>query len=240
MKLRLGQPVHSSDRLFGELADIVVDPVQRKVTHVVIEPHDNHSQARLVPIWLVTCDGDVLHVALGDAFIRQLQRVAFDDFVAVDDGAIEVGGAWDIAAQDVIAPSYVRADDLLANDLELVPADRIPKGECDIRRRSEVTTADYQVVGHVDAMVADDDDLVAVVVETGLPGLRQHIVVPMSAVANVFNDEILLAIDRRDFLALPRTEAPGSSASPKQALDSLRRRSSRLARRALHRRNRQP
>lgn len=54
---------------FGELGDIVVDPVAGDVTHLVIQPHNDHFQARLVPIGLVSEDPAGLTV--------QLDTVAF-------------------------------------------------------------------------------------------------------------------------------------------------------------------
>ena len=50
MRLELGSPVLWGDRSFGELADIVIDPSTRRVTHLVVQPHDRHDLARLVPV----------------------------------------------------------------------------------------------------------------------------------------------------------------------------------------------
>ena len=38
-----------TDAPFGELADVVVDPLSRRVTHVVVQPHER-LDARLVPV----------------------------------------------------------------------------------------------------------------------------------------------------------------------------------------------
>ena len=39
MRLDLGSAVHSADGVYGELADVVIDPLTRRVTHLVVEPH---------------------------------------------------------------------------------------------------------------------------------------------------------------------------------------------------------
>ena len=54
MRLDLGKPVHCSDGEFGELADVVIDPTKKRVTHLVVRPHDPDDVTRLVPIELVT------------------------------------------------------------------------------------------------------------------------------------------------------------------------------------------
>ncbi|HEY6888204.1 MAG TPA: hypothetical protein VI300_10505, partial [Solirubrobacter sp.] len=50
MKLELGCPVACTDAPFGELADVVIDPLSRRVVHLVVQPSGHHSRARLVPI----------------------------------------------------------------------------------------------------------------------------------------------------------------------------------------------
>jgi sporulation protein YlmC with PRC-barrel domain len=210
MKLRLGQSVHSTDGLFGEVGDIVIDPHERTVTHLVIEPHNQHQQSRLVPIWLVTVEDDIVHVSLSTAYIRQLQRVARSDFVGVGE-KVTLGDEWDVGTEDVVAEPYWDAEKRLAGlidkDTKRVSYDRIPKGECEIRRKSEVTTSDFNVVGTVEGFLADEGNLIAVVVKSGIPGRRRNVVVPMSSVERVMNDEILLSIDKRAFSSLPKTLA---------------------------------
>ena len=53
MRLDLGTSVRCSDTAFGELADVVVDPAARRVTHLVVEEDDSHGRRRLVPVTLV-------------------------------------------------------------------------------------------------------------------------------------------------------------------------------------------
>jgi hypothetical protein len=50
MRLDLGSPVRCTDEAFGELADVVIDPETRRVTHLVVQPHQRDEQARLVPV----------------------------------------------------------------------------------------------------------------------------------------------------------------------------------------------
>ncbi len=50
MRLDLGSAVRCSDDDFGELADIVIDPKTRRVTHLVVQPHRREGQPRLVPV----------------------------------------------------------------------------------------------------------------------------------------------------------------------------------------------
>lgn len=52
MRLELGSRVECTDGAFGKLVDLVVDPVTRRVTHLVAEPRRGRGSARLVPVEL--------------------------------------------------------------------------------------------------------------------------------------------------------------------------------------------
>src|SRR5665213_1840706 len=49
----IGSEVACSDGICGELTRVVVDPVARALTHLVVEPRNRQGTGRLVPIELV-------------------------------------------------------------------------------------------------------------------------------------------------------------------------------------------
>ena len=64
MRLELGKPVNCTDGPFGKLADVIIDPTKRAVTHLVVEP-DGDGKARLVPIELASAEeGETPAIAL--------------------------------------------------------------------------------------------------------------------------------------------------------------------------------
>lgn len=209
MELRLGQPVKSTDGPFGEVGGVVVDPQLDTVTHLVVEPHGRHLQARLVPTWLVTVEGDEVRVNLDDSHLRHLQRVSYSDFLPLDDEA-SIGTGWDIGTVEAVSLPYWTESELgFEIGLDRFESiewsyDRIPKGECEIRRWSEVVSSDGRRLGTVEGFVADGDHLTAVVVRSGRPGRRHNVAVPIGAVTAVASDEIHLDHDQEQFAALPR------------------------------------
>src|SRR5437762_906354 len=53
MRLELGTPVRCTDKAYGELADVVIDPIAKRVTHLVVRPSQQEAlETRLVPIEL--------------------------------------------------------------------------------------------------------------------------------------------------------------------------------------------
>ena len=220
MKLRLGEPVRATDGEFGELADIVVDPVTKCVTHLIVEPHHRHVQSRLVPIALVAEDGEGgLAIGLDRDHVRDLQRVSFAEFVRLGT-PIDVGDEWDIGDQTVIVQPYWSGDLVLAgpasSDQVEVIFDRIPKGECEIRRESAVVDRLGRAVGRVEGLVVDEQHVTGVVVRSGLPGFSRLSVAALDAVIAVSADGIRLSIDRTAFDELPGADdlfAPDGGAS---------------------------
>src|SRR5258708_38220623 len=50
----IGAGVRCTDGACGTLSRVVVDPVAREVTHLLVQPRQGHEPARLVPLGLVT------------------------------------------------------------------------------------------------------------------------------------------------------------------------------------------
>lgn len=234
MKLRLGQRVEASDGDFGELADIVIDPQLRAVTHLVVQPLEQRLQSRLVPLWLVSVEDDVVKIGLDLRRVRQLQRVTFADFVPVDSG-LSLGDKWGVGIEDVVSMPY---RDAIARGAPFgarstYSYDRIPKGECEIRRSSVVFTINGYPVGRVDGFLAEEKDLTAVVVRWGPLGFRHEVLVPMEVVRFVENDCIGLSIDRTEFYRLPSAIEFGAPAANQTRVERLESRAGAAARHVL-------
>jgi uncharacterized protein YrrD len=213
MKIRFALPVRTTDGPLGEVGDVVIDPITRCITHIVVEPHHRHHQARLVSIDDVTVDEQGVALALGSAQFRALPSVADSDFVRVGE-EIDLGDGWDVGIEHVVAMPYTGAsfagggwaDMSAAGGGVTVDFDRIPKGECEIRRNSHVVTSDGHTAGIVDGFIADDTHIEGVIVQTGLPGFRHLVVVPIGSVSNVSNDHVAIALSKDVFHRLQPVE----------------------------------
>jgi sporulation protein YlmC with PRC-barrel domain len=218
VKLRLDAPVSTSDGPFGEIGDVVIDPVTRTVTHLVVEPHHRHHQARLVPVGLVEATDDGIRVRLDHAGLRALQAVAESDFVRISE-PIELADGWDVGIEQIAALPYTTAGSVFAEaplhadvvtDRVSILYDRIPKGDCEIRRASHVVSSDDHTVGIVDGFVVDDTHVEGVIVRAGWIGLRHLVVVPVSSVSRVENDRITITLPSGAFHRLPPIDDPGA------------------------------
>src|SRR3954452_23711362 len=97
MQLRLGTHVRCEGSVIGEVADVVIDPASRRLTHVVVEAND--SEARLVPASLVAegeAGGQEVGISLtkekfgGLRSVLEFSYASLDEFPA-SDGDSDVG-----------------------------------------------------------------------------------------------------------------------------------------------------
>jgi hypothetical protein len=206
MRLDLGSSVHCTDAAFGELADVIVDPISRRVTHIVVEPHGQHHHARLVPIDRArpADDGLALDCSVADvealAPLHESAYLRAGEFVAADPD-------WDIGTQDVLAlPLYQELNGMGTvidpDPHVMVNYDRIPKHEVEIRRSSAVFSTDGHHLGHVDGFLVGSGEAADIVLARGHLWGRREIVIPAAAVERVQNDSITLSLTKHQVGAL--------------------------------------
>ena len=201
-RIHKGSAVRGTDGVFGQVADVVVDPLTNELTHIVIEPSNDHRQKRLVPVWMTEIADDGVHVDLDLLHIRQLQRVLTEDFVR---STPPPGFASDMPRRfkTVLNLPYFHDDQLQATDAGQDEVDRrIPVDSCEIRRKSSVLSCNDRMLGTVEGFLVDDGLIHAVVVRSGLAGFREDVAVPIRLVSRVLAELITLSIDRHEFRSL--------------------------------------
>ena len=207
MRLELGSRVDCRDASFGKLTDVVIDPLSRRVSHLVVEHDRDPWQAHLVPVQLVdradSASGDLALRATVEE-VRRLPPVHEVAYLRLD-GFQADDPDWDVGIEEVLTfphPFY---------DLEPTPIDyaarydRVPKGEVEIRRASDVRSADGHLLGTVDGFVVDESQLITHVVLTQEqhPWERREVAIPIGAVAQVETDAVTVSLTKDDVRALP-------------------------------------
>jgi sporulation protein YlmC with PRC-barrel domain len=211
MRLEIGNRVYCTDGAYGELADIVIDPLKKRVTHLVVQPEQGEGGARLVPIQLAKGRDDEQHEIELECTLDKAQG-----FESVHEAAyLRLGESpaedpdWEVGVEDVLAMPYY-------TDLELGPYpdelgsgvtvyyDRVPKGEVEVRRASAVISADGHSLGEVDGFVVDaDEHITHFVLERGHLWGRKEVTIPIGAVARVESDAVHVALSKDEVGALP-------------------------------------
>jgi hypothetical protein len=163
MRLELGTPVRCTDDTFGELADVVIDPISKRLTHLVVRPRHREGQgSRLVPVELAEGSAEESEISLR-CTVNEVNRFdVVQEFAYLRLGEFPVEDPdWDVGVQDVLAMPYYEADPLGPNPMYDANVgltyDRVPKGEVEIRRSSAVTSADRHDLGQVDGFIVDGE-----------------------------------------------------------------------------------
>ena len=212
MRLDLGSPIRCADDAFGELADVVIDPQTRRVTHLVVQPHHRDEQARLVPVERAQA-GETSDATISlDCTVAQMNEfelVRESAYVRLGEVPVE-DPDWDVGIDEpLVLPSPTGMGDFGTGGVDFDPHvmlsyDRIPMGEVEIRRASSVTSADGHHLGHVDGFVLDSEQQIAhLVLEHGHLWGRREVVIPVSAVARVDTDAVVLTLSKDEVGTLP-------------------------------------
>ncbi len=199
-----------TDGALGELADLVIDPTKRRVTHLVVRPHDQQSLegARLVPIELAESAEEQAEIRLGCTIedVAKLETVQEFAYLRLQEFPVD-DPDWDVGVSAVLATPYYGPAEL--SELNYAPDagmvyDRIPKGEVEIRRASAVTSADGHHLGHIEAFILDDQEQVThFVLEHGHLWGRREVTIPIGAVTKLETDMVTLSLSKDEVGGLP-------------------------------------
>jgi hypothetical protein len=206
--LHLGSKVRCTDGAFGDLADIVILPTERRVTHLVVVPTHQENEPRLVPVSLVETgpasadDGISLSCSIAD--MGALPGVHEYGYVRLEEPLPVEGDEWEVGIEDVLTVPTPGYGGWQMGPLEeegglSVSYDRIPKGEVEVRGATEVTAADGAFVGRLDGVVVDaDGSITSLVLERGHLWGRRRVEIPTSAVANFETDGVTLSLSKSE------------------------------------------
>ena len=193
--LQLGRPVRCSDGPVGCLSDVVVDPEERRVSHLVVE--EPNGAARLVPVELLVRGQEPDdEVALSCAVADVLKRSTIRSFSYVGTDAFpEDDARSDIGVEDMqVLPGFGSPElGAFGGDLwtgYAITYDRIPPGSAELRRGSVVTSADGDEIGALDGLLVVGARLTHVVLQQTGPARTGTAAIPIDSVAAIETDRI--------------------------------------------------
>ena len=218
MRLDFDRPVDCADGAFGELADVIIDPGRRSVTHVVVQPRERHDLGRLVPIARVRAGpgiADRVALTLTDGQLNELEPLHDTEYIRL--GERPSDPRWDVGVEAI--SQMPLSGSLGVNALgpgteptafdphATLSFDRIPKGTVEIRRASDVVSADGHRIGNVIGVVIDEGDGIAeLITEHGHLWRKREIAIPNASIDRIESDEVILAVSYDLVVALARGE----------------------------------
>jgi uncharacterized protein YrrD len=208
VQLKLGTSVRCRDGVVGTLADVVVEPASRRVTHIVVEDED--KQDRMAPVELVDESADAggeIVLTCASAEFMALEPIRAFAYLPADQFPVPEAET-DVGVEDVVAfPAYeaVAFGDYVPGfePMATVTFDRIPKGEAELRKDSDVVSSEGDRLGRVAGFVVDQGRVTHIVLERGhLWGVRD-VTIPVESIVSLATDRITLSLTKEQVGALP-------------------------------------
>ena len=147
-QLILGAETFCSDGACGEITSIVLDPVNRVVSHVVVEPKHRQGLGRLIPLALFDFSTPELLLTCSSAEFETLDH-AEETVLLPGTG----GRAAYVAGQPLSHP-YSGLVNVIGNVPQPETYDMVPQGEVEVRRDERVEATDGRV-GTIRGLVID-------------------------------------------------------------------------------------
>ena len=111
MRLELGKSVRCTDGIVGKLSDIVIDPINKRVTHLVVRPDDGVDDAHIVPIERAHGAGEAADEISLDCTIEDVRKFEnVREFAYLRLGETPANDPdWDVGVEDVLAQPYYQS-----------------------------------------------------------------------------------------------------------------------------------
>jgi sporulation protein YlmC with PRC-barrel domain len=198
----IGAPATCSDGPCGAVTRVVVDPVARELTHLVIEPEHRSGLGRLVPRDMVEAGKDGVRLNYTLAEFGELPSAEETDF-------LPGGSGYDAyAAHEAYYWPYFGleggADPRLALASAVETRDMLPPGEIGVRRGEPVHASDGEI-GKVEGLVIDSAQghVTHVLLQEGHLWGQKQVAIPINAVGTI-DHGITVTLTKHEIEALPQ------------------------------------
>jgi sporulation protein YlmC with PRC-barrel domain len=197
----IGASASCTDGVCGKVTRVVVDPVARTITHLVVEPKHWHGPGRLVPL-------DLIDATTGEIRLR-CTLAEFDELDPAEETQFLPGipGYPGYGPEQVLFMPYYGMGMGMGTGAASVPLtvtyDAVPLDEVEVRRGEHVHATDGHI-GRVQGLVIDPGSrhVTHVLLQEGHLWGRKEVAIPIGAVTGV-DDGIRLNITKQQVQDLP-------------------------------------
>jgi sporulation protein YlmC with PRC-barrel domain len=216
MPFRIGADASCSDGACGHVSRIIVNPVAREVTHLVVDHKHRNGPARLVPVDLVDATTGQIRLRCTLAEFQALRPAQETEVVpdldpsgpqeshsppSVNILPLSAGGFG------IPGPGADRSGPGRPEAPQEVTVDSIPSGEVDIRRELTVCATDGEI-GQVQGLVVEPGGryVTHVLLQEGHTWGRKEVAVPIGAVTKIGTLLIHLSLTKHQVKDLPSVD----------------------------------
>lgn len=215
----IGTPVACSDGECGELKRVVIDPVAKALTHLVVEPRNRSAFGHLVPIDLVESTTDEIHLRCTNADFQALEEAEETKFLPGPSGRygygqgqmlslpyFGLGGMGGMGMGGLGMAGMGMRGMGMQSAPQAVIYDKVPLGEVEVRRGAHVHATDGSI-GRVRGLVIDPTDhhVTHVLLDEGHLWGQKEVAIPISSVTGA-DQGIQLSLTKNEIRDLPSVE----------------------------------
>ncbi|HWG73377.1 MAG TPA: PRC-barrel domain-containing protein [Acidimicrobiales bacterium] len=204
----IGAGASCSDGDCGEVIRVVVDPVARAVTHLVVEPKHRQGLGRLVPLDLVDATAGQVRLRCTVAEFEALDPAEETQFLSGVGGYAGYGPdqvfAWPYYGMGGVMGGGIGMGLGMADVPQAVTHDTVPSGEVAVRRGEQVHATDGDI-GQVQGLVIDPRDhrVTHVLLQEGHLWGRKQVAIPIGAVTRLGSGGIGVNLSKQEVQDLP-------------------------------------
>ena len=194
----------------GVLRRVIIDPVARALTHLVVAPRHHEALGRLVPVGLVETSGDRICLGCAAARFHELDDAEDIRFVPASSNpwGYESGqaNAWAYYELGMSTPGVGAGEMGFGGGPVPIVSDRVPLGEVQVQRGDRVHASDGWI-GAVQGLVIDpaDHHVTHVLLQEGHLLGRKQVAIPIGTTARL-EDGIRVQLTRQQVHDLPPVE----------------------------------
>ena len=195
MDIPIDADVQCTDGVAGRSTYVVLNPVTRRVTHVVVKEDGFPRLERLVPVEMVAeSSPGQIHLTCSQQELHRLEAFIETEFLPGESPYAAYGldeyRLWPyILPEDPIFP---------------VEHERVPPGELAVRRGSRVRATDGDV-GQVDEFLVDRETerITHLVLREGHLWGQKDVLIPVSEIGQIDEDRVYLTLSKEEVANLP-------------------------------------
>jgi hypothetical protein len=194
MPLRIGADATCTDGACGRVSRIIINPVAREVTHLVVDPKHGQGPTRLVPVDLADAATGQVQLRCTLAEFQTLRRAQDTEFVP----------DLDPTGHQHSTPSRFQLPSILPQAPREVTVDFVPDSEVDIRRQLTVRATDGDM-GQAQGLIVQPGghQVTHLLLEQGHMWGRREVAVPVGAVTKFGTLLIHLSLTKHQVKDLP-------------------------------------
>lgn len=196
MDIPVNAEIECTDGIGGHSTAVILHPISRRVTHIVVSEKKYPHTERLVPVELVI-DSTPQLIRLR---CTEKELLAMEPF-------IETEFVTGTEPHSVYSMEEYRLWPFVLPDPEMgmvIEHEKLPPGELAVRRGARVEATDGHI-GRVDEFLLDPTDMrvTHLVLREGHLWGQKEVAIPVSQIDRIKEDVVYLKLDKRDVAELP-------------------------------------